>query len=200
MARWTADNLAALKSCEPILPPSAFNRLADNWRPLFAIAQMAGGTWPSLALDSFDHLAAPQSSSSSFSFSSSIPSPRFSSAPPITNSPPASVNGHGSPANPNHQLSTLHSQLLTDIRQIFTQSGLEQLSSRHLVQALCRLPESPWLEAHNRRPINETWLGRRLRMFDIASRNFRLDARQARGYQLADFTAAFARCLENGKS
>jgi len=190
LARWTADNLAALKSCDPILPPSAFNRLADNWRPLFAIAQIAGGNWPSLALDSFNHLAAPRSSS--------IPSAlvrTLSPASPINAFPPVSSNGHGSPGNPNHQLSTLQSQLLTDLRQIFTQSGLQQLSSRHLVQALCRLPESPWLEAHNRRPINETWLGRRLRMFDIASRNFRFDSRQARGYQLADFTHAFARFL-----
>ncbi|HSU55035.1 MAG TPA: DUF3631 domain-containing protein [Candidatus Dormibacteraeota bacterium] len=194
LARWTADNLAALKSCDPILPPTAFNRLADNWRPLFAIAQIAGGNWPSLALDSFNYLAAPRSSSSSFSFSSSIPSPlvrTLSPASPISSSP--SVSPPSPNSNPNHQL-------LTDLRQIFTQSGLEQLSSRHLVQALCRLPESPWLEAHNRRPINETWLGRRLRMFDIASCNLRFDARQARGYQLADFADAFARFLDNGKS
>jgi putative DNA primase/helicase len=31
------------------LPPGVFNRLADNWRPLFAIAEIAGGDWPQRA-------------------------------------------------------------------------------------------------------------------------------------------------------
>jgi len=60
LARWTADNFAALKGCEPAMPPTAFNRLGDNWRPLFAIAQIAGGDWPELALSSFNHLSNPQ--------------------------------------------------------------------------------------------------------------------------------------------
>jgi hypothetical protein len=38
------------------LPPSAFNRLADNWRPLFAIAETAGGDWPRRAADAFTKL------------------------------------------------------------------------------------------------------------------------------------------------
>ena len=46
LARWTADNFEALKRCDPQLPETAFNRLADNWRPLFAIAEVAGGDWP----------------------------------------------------------------------------------------------------------------------------------------------------------
>src|SRR6185369_5957420 len=56
LARWVRDNFAALQSCDPILPPGAFNRLADNWLPLFAIAQVAGGDWPRRALEAFDHL------------------------------------------------------------------------------------------------------------------------------------------------
>src|SRR5207302_11302627 len=39
LARFMADNTAALETCEPTLPECAFNRLADNWRPLFAIAE-----------------------------------------------------------------------------------------------------------------------------------------------------------------
>jgi hypothetical protein len=56
LTRWTRDNSAALQACDPPLPATAFNRLADNWRPLFAIAQVAGGVWPGLALDAFKHL------------------------------------------------------------------------------------------------------------------------------------------------
>ncbi len=58
LARWCADNLARLGACDPVLPSSAFNRLADNWRPLFAIAQVAGGDWPQRAAEAFAKLTA----------------------------------------------------------------------------------------------------------------------------------------------
>jgi hypothetical protein len=44
-ARWVADNTDTLRDADPALPGSLFNRSADNWRPLFAIAQAAGGDW-----------------------------------------------------------------------------------------------------------------------------------------------------------
>src|SRR5437764_1577962 len=56
LARWTQDNFAALQACDPAMPPTAFNRLADNWRPLFAIAQIAGGDWPRRVREAFNHL------------------------------------------------------------------------------------------------------------------------------------------------
>ncbi len=45
IVRWTLDNQIALASAEPALPDGIHNRLADNWRPLFAIAAVAGGGW-----------------------------------------------------------------------------------------------------------------------------------------------------------
>jgi hypothetical protein len=56
LARWCADNAAKLESCDPALPTGAFNRLADNWRPLFAVAEIAGGDWPQRAADAFGKL------------------------------------------------------------------------------------------------------------------------------------------------
>ena len=56
LARWAKDNQAILKATRPVLPPSAYIRLGDNWRPLFAIAQVIGGDWPARALASFNHL------------------------------------------------------------------------------------------------------------------------------------------------
>jgi hypothetical protein len=56
LARWAHDNFAALQACDPPMPPGAYNRVADNWRPLFAIAQIAGGDWPQLALEGYRHL------------------------------------------------------------------------------------------------------------------------------------------------
>jgi len=55
LARWTQDNFAALQTCDPPLPSGAYNRVADNWRPLFAIAHVAGGDWPRLAAEAYTH-------------------------------------------------------------------------------------------------------------------------------------------------
>lgn len=45
-ARWTDDHGAALADATPALPLALFNRSADNWRALFAIAEACGGDWP----------------------------------------------------------------------------------------------------------------------------------------------------------
>lgn len=39
-ARFAADNLTTLENAEPILPPELNDRAGDNWRPLFAIAEV----------------------------------------------------------------------------------------------------------------------------------------------------------------
>ena len=44
-ARWTVDLRHLL---EPKLPAGLHNRLGDNWRPLVALADLAGGRWPGL--------------------------------------------------------------------------------------------------------------------------------------------------------
>jgi Protein of unknown function (DUF3631) len=44
--RWAADNAERVAAADPKLPDSIINRRADNWRPLFAIAEVAGGRWP----------------------------------------------------------------------------------------------------------------------------------------------------------
>ena len=48
-ARWAADNTVPLAAADPELPPALFNRAADNWRSLVAIADAAGGDWPERA-------------------------------------------------------------------------------------------------------------------------------------------------------
>ena len=44
IARWVSDNRDALEASDPDTA-SLSNRAADNWRPLFAIADRAGGEW-----------------------------------------------------------------------------------------------------------------------------------------------------------
>jgi predicted DNA-binding protein (UPF0251 family) len=41
-ARWIADNADAIRECDPNIPDAIFNRAADNWAPLFAVAEVAG--------------------------------------------------------------------------------------------------------------------------------------------------------------
>ena len=43
-ARWVSDNLDKLKSAKPDMG-SMSNRPATNWKPLFAVAELAGGDW-----------------------------------------------------------------------------------------------------------------------------------------------------------
>ena len=44
--RWTLDHADTLRAADPELPPSLYGRAADNWRPLVAVADLAGGEWP----------------------------------------------------------------------------------------------------------------------------------------------------------
>jgi hypothetical protein len=48
-ARWAADNFNKLADPDPQVPDVLNDRAADNWRPLLAIADLAGGDWPQRA-------------------------------------------------------------------------------------------------------------------------------------------------------
>ncbi|MBT7097400.1 DUF3631 domain-containing protein, partial [Candidatus Poribacteria bacterium] len=48
-ARWAADNHDTLRDADPVVPAALGDRCADNWRPLLAIADTAGGVWPARA-------------------------------------------------------------------------------------------------------------------------------------------------------
>jgi putative DNA primase/helicase len=45
-ARWARDNAAAVGRLDPEVPPELQDRVADNWRPLLAVAEVAQGEWP----------------------------------------------------------------------------------------------------------------------------------------------------------
>lgn len=58
LARWCTDNATQIEARDPTMPEGAFNRLADNWRPLFTIAEIAGGDWTERAHHAFELLVA----------------------------------------------------------------------------------------------------------------------------------------------
>ena len=51
-ARWAEANLAQLEDPDPNVPETLNDRAADNWRPLLAIADLAGADWPRRARES----------------------------------------------------------------------------------------------------------------------------------------------------
>jgi putative DNA primase/helicase len=53
-ARWAKDNAGRIAEADPEMPKGIFNREADNWRPLLAIAYVAGGNWPKRARDALE--------------------------------------------------------------------------------------------------------------------------------------------------
>ena len=174
--------------------PGAFNRLADNWRPLLAVAQIAGGHWPARALDAFNQLT---------------PTPvgtTEGSRPSAT----ASVNGIQQPdlrtphSNPSFAICNLPPaisdpvHLLGAIRQIFTQSGATRLFSNQLLAALLARPDCP-PDSPLRIPRSaHRSLARALRPFGISPRAMRIGNTRAKGYDLSDFADSFIRFLEHG--
>ena len=48
-ARWTADNARAIAAARPTALLQLSDRANDNWRGLFALAEIAGGKWPERA-------------------------------------------------------------------------------------------------------------------------------------------------------
>jgi putative DNA primase/helicase len=48
-ARWAKDSFKKLTDPDPRIPEALNDRAADNWRPLLAIADLAGGEWPTRA-------------------------------------------------------------------------------------------------------------------------------------------------------
>lgn len=47
--RWVQDNSHILRKADPEVPPLGNDRAVGNWRPLLAIADLAGGPWPQWA-------------------------------------------------------------------------------------------------------------------------------------------------------
>jgi putative DNA primase/helicase len=57
--RWVRDETQMLRSIDPPVPEELHDRAADNWRSLLAIADAAGGKWPTRARAAALSLSAP---------------------------------------------------------------------------------------------------------------------------------------------
>lgn len=52
LARWSDDNMSAVKEADPVLPVSINDRAQDNWQILFKIAMLLGDEWLEKAYES----------------------------------------------------------------------------------------------------------------------------------------------------
>lgn len=57
LRRWADDHLDAMRRTDPAMPRGLHDRATDNWRPLVAIGDLAGGTWSALAREAAMALA-----------------------------------------------------------------------------------------------------------------------------------------------
>jgi putative DNA primase/helicase len=161
-ARWVRDNLETLKNADPNIPDILNDRAQDNWRPLLAIGDAAGGLWPDQARKAAIALSGPRAADD---LSAGV-------------------------------------QLLTDIKQIFTDYEKDHLSSADIVAVLIVMEERPWPEWRHGNPLTPSGLARLLAKFDIHPKQIWTDdedgrggGRNIRGYYLPDFQDAFRRYL-----
>lgn len=86
--------------------------------------------------------------------------------------------------------------LLDDIRRSFHVAGQNRLSSRQLAQMLAQMEHRPWPEWRSYRPITPRQIAQLLAPYRIGPKTVRLgDANTPKGYDLDQFSDAFARYL-----
>lgn len=154
-ARFVADHADHLKSARPELPEILNDRAQDNWEPLLAIADRAGGNWPEKAR------------AAALALAGSVEEPK-----------------------------SLRVELLEDIRAILERTKGGCIASERLLEELNGDPERPWCTYSRGKPMTAKNLSGFLVHFGIKSKNVRpFDGPQAKGYEAAAFTDAFARYL-----
>jgi uncharacterized protein DUF3631 len=166
LARWCIDNRGRIESCDPKLPEGAFNRLADNWRVLFAIAEIAGGDWPKRAAVAFNKLTQRED-----------------------------LDAQGMGVMLLSDIQRIFAGTWPPPPERISPSPVERIFSKKLVGALCKMGDRPWNEANRGKPITENWLARHLGRFEIHSTTLRIGEGRAKGYEKTDFAGAFDRYL-----
>jgi hypothetical protein len=166
LERWCIDNRGRIEGCDPTLPEGAFNRLADNWRPLFAIAEIAGGDWPKRAAVAFNKLTQRED-----------------------------LDAQGMGVMLLSDIQQIFAGMWPPSPKRESPLAVERAFSKQLIEWLCDMKERPWPEAQHGKAISERWLARQLSRFGIHSKTLRIGEERAKGYERAEFADAFDRYL-----
>ncbi|MDQ1304721.1 MAG: hypothetical protein QG671_548 [Actinomycetota bacterium] len=84
--------------------------------------------------------------------------------------------------------------LLRDIREVFTNLGVDRLTTEQLLHGLNQMDESPWPTIRRGEPLDGRGLSQRLAKYNIGSK-LHAGERGLRGYVVAQFTDAWSRYL-----
>ena len=164
MARWAQDHQVQLTASDPDMG-ELINRGADNWRPLFAIADVAGGPWPKRVREiavAADNASTEQSVSVLL-----LQDIRwvFDGRPEISDDGRAVLRGVVS----------------------------DRISSAELVSQLVAIEGRPWAEWKAGREITQNGLARMLDSFGIRPGTIRLHTGQTpKGYYRSAFDDTFS--------
>jgi hypothetical protein len=86
-------------------------------------------------------------------------------------------------------------QLLSDVRNIFDESGKEALPTAELLDYLKKIETSPWLDWAKGKGLSPAGLSRLLKPFGIGPRNIRIGSIVPKGYLAASFKDVWERYL-----
>lgn len=92
---------------------------------------------------------------------------------------------------------TVGIELLSDIKEIFNERGVDKLFTADLIEALCSDEEKSWATYNRGKPLSPRQLGKRLSEYGIASADIRIGYTNKKGYQASHFADAFARYLQS---
>jgi len=88
---------------------------------------------------------------------------------------------------------TVGTELLTDIKELFEDRGIDRISTAELIKALCTDDEKPWATYNRGLPIKPRQLATKLKGYDIQSKPLRNGVEVFKGYDRAQFNEAFLR-------
>ena len=88
------------------------------------------------------------------------------------------------------------SQLLSDIRQIFSEKKCEKISTEDLISSLCKDEERSWKTYNRGNPLTPKQMASMLRPYDIFSKSVRIDQKRTpKGFEVSQFEDAWSRYL-----
>jgi putative DNA primase/helicase len=168
-ARWAADNAMRIAAMDPAMPTGIYNRAADNWKPLLAIADAADGEWPRRARD-----AASKSQATADVDDASLVELLLADIRDVF-----AEEGEA------------------PVAEMFAAKADVEISSANLIKALIGMEGRPWAElGKSRKPLTTNGLARRLKPLAIAPGQIRFsDDDNRKGYRLTQFEEAFTRYL-----
>ena len=152
LARWACDHAEHLKHANPESVPGLNDRAQDCWSPLLAIADLAGGEWPTRARQAARVL------------------------------------------NAGRDIPSIGTELLGEVRDIFTLLETGRISSRALLERLSTNDGGVWSCMSQARKMTVRDLGIQLGAFGVHPKTLRLaSGERAKGYDLSDLQEPF-RC------